>query len=81
MIELKAAYEKAHKEFPDYKLIECLDIGDAYAFYFSQSETENIPGVPYVSVDKESGSVEYLTIPPIENLKRIQKGKKIEITE
>lgn len=81
MIELKAAYEKAHKEFPEYKMIECLDIGDAYAFYFSQSETENIPGLPYVSVNKESGSVGYLTIPPFENLEIIRKGKKIEITE
>lgn len=80
MIELKAAYEKAHKEFPDYKLMECVDIGDAYAFYFSPSETEITPGVPYVSVNKESGSAEYLTIPPIENLKRIRNGKKIQIT-
>lgn len=78
MIELKAAYEKAHKEFSDYKLIECLDIGNAYAFYFSLGDA--VPGVPYVAVNKESGSVEYLTIPPFENLEIIRKGKKIEVT-
>lgn len=79
MIELKKAYEKAHKEFPDYKLIECVDIGDAYAFYFSPGDS--IPGVPYVAVNKETEAVSYLTIPPFENLKIIQNGKRINVTE
>lgn len=79
MIELKKAYEKAHKEFPDYKLIECVDIGKAYAFYFSPEEDEAIPGIPYVAVNKQTGDVDYLTIPPFENLALIQNGKRVNV--
>ncbi len=79
MIELKEAYTKAHKEFPDYKLIDCVDIGNAFAFYFAPDEA--VPGVPYVAVNKKSGDISYLTIPPFENLEIIREGKKIQVEE
>lgn len=78
MVTLKEAYSTAQKEFPGYKLVECVDIGKAYAFYFSPGK-EAVPGIPYIAVSKASGSVDYLTIPPVENLALIQKGKKIKI--
>jgi hypothetical protein len=77
MITPKEACTKAHKEFPEYRLVECVDIGSAYAFYFAPGE--EFPGIPYVAVDKQSGSVDYLTIPPFENLALIQNGKRINI--
>jgi hypothetical protein len=79
MIAIKEAYTKAHNEFPEYTLTECVDIGNAYAFYFSPGGGDEIPGVPYVAVNKESGSVVFLTIPPFDNLELIQNGKRLDI--
>lgn len=80
MITVKEAYNKAQAVFPKYTLVECLDIGNAFAFYFSPSK-EPIPGIPYITVNKESGQVENLTIPPIKNLYLIQNGKHIDIKQ
>lgn len=79
MIALKEAYTKAHKEFPEYTLTECVDIGDDFAFYFSPDDGEAVPGIPYVAVNKETGSVDFLTIPPFDNLELIQNGKRLDI--
>lgn len=77
MITAKEAYLKAKNEFPDFPLVECVDIGDRYAFYFSPGE--DAVGVPYVTVEKDDGNVGFLTIPPLENLDLISKGKRIKI--
>lgn len=78
MMTVKEAYLKAKKEFPDYRLIECVDIGDTLAFYFSPSETP-IPGIPYIGINKETGNVKILNIPPLKNLRLIQNGKRIDM--
>lgn len=77
MVSVKEAYVKAKKEFPDFQLVECVDIGDGFAFYFSPSE--DAVGIPYVTVDKTSGDVGFLTIPPLENLDLISNGKRIKV--
>lgn len=77
MITTKEAYSKAKKEFPDFPLVECVDIGNRLAFYFSPNE--EAVGIPYVTIDKASGDVGFLTIPPLENLDLISKGKRIKI--
>ena len=80
MIALKDAYDKAKVVFPDYSLVECIDIGKAFVFYFSD-DIEATPGIPYIIVDKNTGNIDYLTIPPIKNLKMIRQGKRIDIKQ
>ena len=78
MINLKEAYNKAQAEFSKYTLKDCVDIGNAFAFYFSRSN-ESIPGIPYIVVNKETGKVEYLSVPPLKNLYLIQNGVRLNI--
>ena len=71
------AYKKAKEEALDFPLLWCLDIGDGYAFFFSPEPIP--PGLPIVTVDKISGNIGFLTIPPLENLDLLDKGKEIPI--
>lgn len=69
----------AQAEFPNWDLKECVDIGDRLAFYFEPSEPT--PGIPYVVVNKNSGQVTYLTIPPLQNLALIRNGQRVELEQ
>lgn len=76
MISIYEAYKRA-KEESSGTLRECVELDSGWAFYFS--EEDNTPGIPYVLVDKDSGEVEYLYVPPINNLKRIKSGAKVNL--
>ena len=78
MITVKEAYVNAKTIFPKYTLVECIDIGNAFAFYFSD-DIDPVPGIPYVTVNKKTKDIEMLSIPPLKNLKIIQSGKQIPI--
>ena len=78
MINFEKAIDIAQKQFPDYPIFDATDIGKKWAFSFDTGEPA-IPGIPYVCINKFTGAVDYLTIPPIENLDIIEKGKKITI--
>ena len=77
MITPKEAYNKAKKEALDFPLLWCLDIDDRYAFFFSPEPIP--PGLPIVTVNKTSGNIGFLTIPPLENIDLLNKGKEIKI--
>lgn len=71
MLSHKQAIEAAKKLRDEYPATEVLDFGDTYAVGCDLGE-EPIPGVPaYILVDKTTGKTEYLTIPPLENLDRL----------
>lgn len=69
----------AQNEFKDMVIVSCKDIGDSLAFSYETMDGDVIPGVPIVSVSKSDGTVDYMTIPPIENLEKLEKGKEIQI--
>ena len=81
MISPKDAYKKAKKEAekvaPNYPLCWCFDIGDRYAFFFSPEPSP--PGLPIITVNKTSGDIGDLPIPPLENHDLLEKGKEISI--
>lgn len=78
-MDVKDLLKIAQAEFPDWGLKECVDIGDRLAFYFEPSEPT--PGIPYVAVNKNSGRVEYLTVPPLQNLALIRNGQRVNIEQ
>jgi hypothetical protein len=69
----------AQNEFEDMVIVSCKDIGNSLAFSYETTDGDVIPDVPIVCVDKSDGSIEYMTIPPIENLIKLEKGKEIQI--
>lgn len=73
MIALETAKDIALKQFPGYSVCEIRDIGDKWAFGYDTIA----PGIPYVCVSKSNGDIDYLTVPPIENLEILEKGKVI----
>jgi hypothetical protein len=82
MIAVNQAYNTAladaQREYGAVALISCTDIGDGYAFAFG-AEGEPIIGAPVFVVDKESGALSYLNIPPRENLALLKSGKRIDV--
>lgn len=77
MITLERAKGIAQKQFPEFPIFDIRDIGGKWAFSYDTAA----PGIPFVCVSKSNGSVDYLTVPPIENLGIIEKGKIIYSVE
>jgi len=79
-VNIEQAYQKAQQEakkrFGDYPIKEKYDLGDVWAFYFG---TDDDAGVPYITVNKQTGAVGFLTIPPFENLNKLKAGIKIPL--
>lgn len=74
MISLSEAKVIASKSYSEYPVATILDIGDRWAFRHN-SGNPPAPGVPIVTVDKETGAVDWLTIPPLENIALLNAGK------
>ena len=71
---------KAEKELPDLIISRCIDIGEKYAFSFRlENEAPVPPGIPIICVDKNSGEISYMTIPPLTNLDILKNGKEIPL--
>ncbi|MDD3020939.1 MAG: hypothetical protein PHX61_08195 [Alphaproteobacteria bacterium] len=75
---LQEAYKKAREQAADLILSDCVELPDRWAFYFVPKDDE-ATGQPYFTIHKRTGALDYLTIPPLENLKKLQGGKKIPI--
>lgn len=82
-VDVKKAYEIAREEIQkkgSYKIVEIVDIGDCYAFCYEPSDGEDpIPGDCPITVNKDSGEVGIIAIPPIANLDKLEAGQKIPI--
>lgn len=76
MINIHAAYRLA-KQHSSGTIRDCVELKSYWAFYFSENEAT--PGLPYLLINKESGDIDYICIPPISNLKLIQSGVKVDI--
>lgn len=71
MVTIEQAIEVAKKVMDDYPVVEVLDVGEAYAVGYDLGEIPE-PGVPaHILVDKQTREIEFLTVPPIENLELI----------
>lgn len=86
MMNLKEIYEIAKKENEGGKVVECIDLGNKYAFLFVPNwlENEEVLGIndpDYTTVDKENGTIGSLIIPPIENLELLNKGTPIDVKQ
>ena len=79
-MDTKQAISIAHGYAEKYEIIGCVDIGNAYAFYINYPGIAEIePGLPIIVVDKESGAVSEMSIPPLENLDILERGTPIPI--
>ena len=80
MINLQSAMRIAENEMPDLEIKECTDIGNQFAFGFGLKKSDEIPpGTPIICVDKETGKVSEMTIPPLENLDLLSAGTIIPV--
>ena len=91
MISFEKACEKAfnhYKNNPYFRMDFAVDIGDAWVFGNEWREPLE-PGelrMPVLGwappcVMKETGEVRPFPVPPIENLERTRKGKRLEVPE
>ena len=84
MIDLKQAYDialaAASKQYSEVELLDCTDIVDRYAFAFG-AEGKPLIGAPVYTINKSTGELGYLVIPPLENLKLLKSGVKIDISQ
>jgi len=65
-----------------FELKRCVDIGEEYAFYMDligADEKRPTPGIPILCVNKESGEVREMTIPPISNLRILKRGTEVQL--
>lgn len=82
-------YEKACKiakdtqlgAFPSYEYFEVVEADDRWAFALSVDADTVLTPAPMFFVFKKDGSVEWFSIPPIENLLVWQNGKKIKFID
>lgn len=74
MIDLQRAIEIASKEIPNYPVSRVLDMVDCFAVEFNTGDFP-VPGVPMVLVNKSTQAVAFLTIPPVENLDKVEQAK------
>ena len=77
MITLDDAKKIAQNEFPDFPIYTITDIGGKWAFDFDTP----IPAIPFVCVDKSSGTASHMPVPPLENLDIIENGELIYTAE
>lgn len=77
-MELKNAKLKVEKEiknnFAECDILEIRENKDNYYFEIG-IKNEIIIDIPIIIVSKKDGGIDYLTIPPIENLKTYEKSK------
>lgn len=78
MISNERAINIAKEQFPDFPIYDITDIGEELAFSYDTGEPP-IPGIPFVCVNKNTGDVRYLTIPPIDNIRIIENGKSVTV--
>lgn len=78
-MEVNTAYLIAKKGKDDFILTDCVDLGDRWAFTFEPYGFDDPPAPDNcpVTVDKITGAMECLPIPPIENLQLLKAGKKV----
>jgi hypothetical protein len=83
MINIQSAYNIALKEataqYANAEIINCIDIGDHFAFAIGINK-EPLIGAPTLTVDKKTSELDSLSIPPIENLTRLKNGTKVDIS-
>jgi len=83
MFDLIKAYHfaaiDASTKYKSAEVIGCTDIGDRYVFDFGVNG-EPLIGAPSFVVNKETGDITYISVPPIENLKVLKKGISVDIS-
>ena len=77
----KIAKDIRRESFPELKYIEVVEADDRWAFALSVDADTVLTPAPMFFVFKKDGSVEWFSIPPIENLLVWQNGKKIKFID
>ena len=80
MISLERAKEIAIQNFSEYQIGEIIDIGNRWAFCYDSGEPP-VPGSFIVTVKKEDGKADWMTVPPFENLDILNNGTVIETNQ
>ncbi len=80
MISVKEAYEKVKEKSMGFDLLETLETEDKWIFVFGKkcSDGKLYPGTPNITVEKDGGKVDFITIPPVQNLSLLQNAKRVE---
>lgn len=80
LMDVKAAYQIAKADMEGRVLARCLDAGDRWVFIFELPSADDLtPGELPITVDKATGAVGYLPIPPVENLQLLKTGKPVPV--
>lgn len=79
-MELFAAYKKAREEWEGLTLQDCLDLGDRWAFYFAPAQGE-ATGQPYTIIEKATGTLGLLHVPPLSNVAVLKAGRRISVDQ
>ncbi len=74
MITLERAKEIAQLQVPDFYISKIIDIGGEWVFSYDFGNPVP-PGSPIVCISKSNGDVSHMTIPPLENLDILEKGR------
>lgn len=82
MIGLERACGILKSELAEHERVrKAADLGDIWVFstYYDDYDGELI-GHPYTTIDKEDGSVGYMTVPPIDNLLRFNGAERLDVS-
>ena len=66
----------AQEVHPEYPIASSYNLGEEWAFDFDSGEPA-VPGIHSVCVNKQTGEMELVPVPPLENLDRIEEGKRL----
>jgi len=78
-ISLETAQKLASKQMKGLDLFEIRETDTFWYFeYGKMVDNILVPGVPAVSVSKNDGAIDYITVPPLENLDLLNNAKLIK---
>lgn len=67
MITVTQAINLAAKQRPEYNISKIIDLEDKWGACYDSGNSP-VPGIPIVTIGKETGEAGILTIPPLKNL-------------
>ena len=83
MININKAYnialEAVKMSYIDADVEKCIDIGDKYVFSISYNG-KPIKGAPLFAIEKQSGHIEYISLPDVVYFELLHKGHIVDIS-
>lgn len=80
MVDVREAYEKAKKQATTFELANVKETSEVWIFNFYKLNEKGLyyPQAPIVTVNKETGELGRLVIPPLKNLDILKQARLVE---